>query len=83
MVYNTELLGFFGRHEEITVECFLNRVIFLARMLDVDFIKALFHGDNIFSVTLNVRRLPTETARGLVYHDPCIRQGDAHARLTG
>ncbi|MNN31758.1 hypothetical protein D3C81_1454570 [compost metagenome] len=51
-------------------------------MLDVDFVQTALGGDDVLGVTLDVRSRAAEAARGLVHHDPRVRQGDALAGFT-
>ena len=69
MVNNAEFLGFFGRHEVIPVECFLDNGVFIARMFDVNLVHLFLDFLRLGRVDHDVRGLSLVAARWLVNHD--------------
>ena len=76
-------LGFLGRHEVVAIQGLFDFLIRPAGVVDVDLVQAALGGDDVLGVALDVRGLAAEAARGLVHHDPGVRQGDPLARLAG
>src|SRR6266404_5760336 len=69
-------LGFLGGHEAVAVEHAFDGLERLAGVLGVELVQALLGLDDVLGVPLDVRGLAGEAARGLVHHDPGVRQGD-------
>jgi hypothetical protein len=51
-------------------------------MFDIDLVKTVFKLLGFLRVDHDVRRLALVAARGLVHHDPAVRQRKTHALLA-
>src|SRR5262245_15345966 len=79
-VDQAELLSLLSSHEVIAVKRFFNYLIAALRMLDIDFVQAPFHLDDVFGMPLDVAGLALEPAGRLVHHDTGIGERVAQAR---
>src|SRR5207247_3006068 len=83
LVYDSIVLRLLGGHEKVPVGILLDLLHSLAGVVDEDAVELLAHPQYFLGLDVDVRRLALHAAKGLVDHDPRVRQREPLAPGAG